>query len=118
MFGSRLEDAVRSVPGASAIIIMGFDGIAVDSFGASGDLEIETAGMEFSVVMREVRKASGQLEAGIMEELLLRTDRLAAVLRVVNEQYFLALTLELGGNTGKARYVLRTLAPTLRAELF
>ncbi|MCU0660811.1 MAG: hypothetical protein MUC50_00625 [Myxococcota bacterium] len=118
MFGNRLEDAVRSVPGASAIIIMGFDGIPVDSYGEPKEVEIETAGMEFSVVMREVRKTAEQLEAGSAEEVLLRTDRLAAVLRVVSEQYFVALTLDKGGSIGKARYVLRTLAPALRSELF
>jgi predicted regulator of Ras-like GTPase activity (Roadblock/LC7/MglB family) len=118
MFASKLEDAVRSVPGASAIVVMGFDGIPLESYGEPPNLEIETVGMEFSVVMREVRKAAEQLEAGSAEEISLRTDQLAVLLRIISDEYFVALIVDRAGNTGKGRYVLRTLAPTLRAELF
>ena len=38
-------------------------------------------------------------------------------MRALNEEYFLAFALRPAGNFGKARYVLRVLAPKIQAEL-
>ncbi len=117
MFGTKLEDAVNGVAGGQAAILMGFDGIQVDSFGLDEQLDIETVGMEFSVVLKEVRKAAELLEAGSAEEMTVRTNKMTTVMRVVNKEYFLALALNADGNLGKARYVLRVLAPEFAVEL-
>jgi hypothetical protein len=37
--------------------------------------------------------------------------------RALNEEYFLAFAVRPSGNFGKARYVLRVLAPKFQAEL-
>jgi predicted regulator of Ras-like GTPase activity (Roadblock/LC7/MglB family) len=117
MFANRLEEAVASVQGSEAAILMGFDGIPVESYRTVDDLDIETVGMEFSVVLKEVKKAAGLLETGTAEEITIRTERKSTVLRVVNDEYFVAMMISAGGNLGKARYVLRMLAPGLREDL-
>ncbi len=117
MFGEKLEEAVKSVGGGHAAILMGFDGIPVDQFSMSEDPDIETVGMEFSVLLKEVRKASEMLDAGVTEEMMVRTERMATILRVINEEYFVALAVRPGGNVGKARYLLRMLAPMMKIEL-
>lgn len=117
MFADKLEQTVAKVPGAKAVILMGFDGIPVDFHGTDAALDIETVGMEFSVVLKEIRKAASLLEVGQTEEVMVRTDRISALLRVVNDDYFLVLALEAGGNIGKGRYMLRLLGPQLGQEL-
>jgi len=117
MFGQKLEEAVKDVSGGRAAILMGFDGIPVDMYTGETELDIETVGMEFSVLLKEVRKAAEMLEAGSTEEVTVRTEQMATVLRVINDEYFLALALDTMGNLGKARYLLRLLAPELRREL-
>ena len=117
MFASKLQEAVKSVRGGEAAILMGFDGIPVESFGVDDKLDIETVGMEFSVVLKEVKKAASLLDSGDAQELTIRTDTMSTVLRIVNEQYFVAMALSTGGNIGKARYVLRMLAPGFKEEL-
>ena len=117
MFLEKLENAVGEITGCEAAILMGFDGIPVDSFEASKGADIKTVGMEFSVVLKEVRKAAELLEAGDAEELTVRTEKMSTVLRIVNDEYFLAMLLSPGGNVGKAKYVLRILAPDLGREL-
>jgi len=117
MFMNKLENAVGSIKGCEAAILMGFDGISVDSFEVDKKLDIETVGMEFSVVLKEVRKAAELLEAGKTEEMTVRTEKMATVLRIVNDEYFLAMMLSPGGNIGKAKYTLRILAPDLGKEL-
>ena len=108
---------MNTVQGARAAVLMGFDGILVDMFGTDENIDIESMGMEFSVLLKEVRKAAELLEAGSADEMSIRTEKLVAVLRIINEEYFIAIALGPDGNLGKARYVLRVTAPTLREEL-
>ncbi|MCP4605415.1 MAG: hypothetical protein GY847_33660 [Proteobacteria bacterium] len=117
MFASKLENALNSVNGGEAAILMGFDGIPLESFGLNEQLDIETVGMEFSVVLKDVRKASELLEAGSTEELTIRTDRLTTIIRVIDKNYFIAMAIATEGNLGKARYILRVLASSLREDL-
>jgi predicted regulator of Ras-like GTPase activity (Roadblock/LC7/MglB family) len=117
MFGGKLESAVKDVNGGRAAILMGFDGIPVEMYSGESEVDIETVGMEFSVLLKEVRKAAELLDAGTAEELTVRTDQLSTVLRVINQEYFLAMAIDKNGNLGKARYLLRLLAPEMRKEL-
>jgi len=117
MFENRLKEALESVKGGEAVILMGFDGIPVDSYEASQRWDIETVGMEFSVVLKEARKAAELLNVGPADEMTIRTDQMATVLRVVSDGYFLAMALAPEGNVGKAKYLLRVLAPGLKEEL-
>jgi hypothetical protein len=45
------------------------------------------------------------------------SDKLLTLVRVVNDNYFVALTMLPNGNFGKARFLLRTAAPKLLEEL-
>ena len=56
MFGNQLKDAVQKTPGGHSAVLMGLDGIPVDFFSSDGQLDIETIGMEFSVILKEVCK--------------------------------------------------------------
>jgi len=117
MFGTQLKDAVQKTPGGRSAVLMGLDGIPVDFFSSDGEVDIETIGMEFSVILKEVCKTIEQLESGAAEELTVRTDRMTTLVRVVSDEYFIALLLSPEGNLGKARYVLRILAPKIRQDL-
>jgi len=113
MFGSILEDTVKGVKGGLAAILMGFDGIAVDNYTVDGSSDIETIGMEFSVLLKEVRNAAEHLDTGSAREVTVKTESLSTVLRIVNDNYFIAFAVSSGGNLGKARYLLRMAAPKL-----
>ncbi len=120
MFKEVLQDVVERTEGGVAALLMGFDGIPVDHFVRDADhspVDIETVGMEFSVIIKEVRKASELLEAGRTEEISVRAERLTTVMRVVNDEYFVAITLLPEGNFGKARFLLRTASSKLVNEL-
>lgn len=117
MFGTKLEETVKGVAGGKAAIVMGFDGIPVDQYADDVEQDIETLGMEFSVLLKEVRKAAELLDAGLAEELTVRAEKLTTVLRVINDEYFVALALAPDGNLGKGRYLLRLIAPDFAREL-
>ncbi|MBN2340872.1 MAG: roadblock/LC7 domain-containing protein [Deltaproteobacteria bacterium] len=113
MFGSILEETVTSVKGARAAILMGFDGIPVDAYTADSDSDIESIGMEFSVLLKEVQNAAAQLEAGSANEITIRTEKFSTILRILNDEYFMAIAVAANGNLGKARYLLRMAGPKL-----
>jgi predicted regulator of Ras-like GTPase activity (Roadblock/LC7/MglB family) len=118
MFKDALRDIVERTDGSIAGLLMGFDGITVEQYLRDGaTLDVETVGMEYSVILMQVAKAAELLDAGAAKELSISAERLTTVIRVVNDEYFVAMTLAPNGNTGKGRFLLRTLAPKLLSEL-
>ena len=118
MFKQVLQEVVDNTEGGIAGLLMGFDGIPVDQYVRDeGDIDVETVGMEFSVIVKGVKEAAEMLEAGKAEEVAIRAERLITVIRLLNDEYFIAVTLKPSGNFGKARFLLRTRAPKLLAEL-
>lgn len=118
MFRENLQRIVEQTEGGVAGLLMGFDGIAVDSYSKAPDqLDIQTVGMEFSFILTQVRKATEILEVGGVQEVTIRAERVTILIRVLTQEYFLALAVTPQGNTGKGRYLLRVVAPKLQAEL-
>jgi predicted regulator of Ras-like GTPase activity (Roadblock/LC7/MglB family) len=118
MFSETLKELVLGTEGGVASLLMDSSGIALDSYVKEGaDLDITTVGIEFSVVLGSIKRASEMLEAGGTRELAIGTDKFTTLIRVLGESYFLALAVEPDGNTGKGRYLMRTAAPKLLAEL-
>jgi predicted regulator of Ras-like GTPase activity (Roadblock/LC7/MglB family) len=118
MFKGLLEEVVRSTEGGIAALVMGYDGIPVDHYiRDDAPIDVETIGMEFSVILKDIQKAALMLDAGKAQEVAIRAERMTTVIRLVSDQFFLALALAPTGNIGKARYLLRTHAATVRDQL-
>src|SRR5690606_5924659 len=116
-----LENICRQVDGAFAATIMGFDGIAVETHEAGppdpGGVNVGSALIEYSNIFGQIRSAAEHLQAGEASEVTIRTEKLAAVARVVSPDYFVAVALAPDGNVGKARYALRIGAGRIAPEL-
>jgi predicted regulator of Ras-like GTPase activity (Roadblock/LC7/MglB family) len=128
MFRESLQKMIDRLEGGVAGILMGFDGISVESYtrsngpgngvgNALGSADIQTVGMEMSHIIGQVRRAASSLEIGGLSEVTFQADKLAIVVRVLNEEYFVAVAVRPEGNFGKARYLLRMLAPQIQSEL-
>ena len=118
MFQENLKRLVADTEGGVAGLLMGFDGIAVDSYSApDGGIDIQTVGMEFSFILGQVRKAGDSLAVGSLEELSVKAQRLLLVCRMISAQYFVAVVMAPEGNFGKCRYLMRLATPALQAQL-
>lgn len=118
MFKEALKKLVDNVEGGIAGLVMGFDGIAVDSYTRDGGkMDITTVGMEFSFILGQLRKAAESLEVGGVQEITIKAEQLTLVMRCLNSEYFLGLALAPEGNFGKGRFLMRVVAPRLQAEL-
>jgi len=120
-FRENIKKLVERLDGGVAAVLMGFDGISVDSFAKSGyDValpDIQTLAMEFAHLIAQARRTLQSLDAGPLEEFTLRAESLTLVVRVLTQEYFLACAVLPNGSVGKARYLMRMTAPALRADL-
>lgn len=118
MFAQTLKKMVDNVDGGIAAVVMGLDGIPVETYVKQSDrVDVNTVAMEFSFILGQVRKAGDSLQVGSLEELSIRAQRLVLVCRMISPQYFVAIAVAPEGNFGKARYMARVSAPTLAAAL-
>jgi predicted regulator of Ras-like GTPase activity (Roadblock/LC7/MglB family) len=118
MFKEVLRDVVEGIDGGIAGVVMDYEGFAVDQFACDdAAIDIQTVGMELSVVLKDVRRASEQMDAGAMREFVFQTEKLSTVIRTVTGEYVVALAMSPSSNTGKARFLLRMAAPKLADAL-
>ena len=118
MFAEALRKIVDHVDGGIAAVVMGLDGIPVDTYVRQRDkLDVATVAMEFSFILGQVRKAGESLQVGGLEELSVKAQRLLLVCRMISPQYFVAVAMAPEGNFGKARFLARMATPELVAAL-
>lgn len=118
MFNEILQRIVDETSGALGAILMGYDGIAIDQyFKPREGLDLPLVAVEYSNVLKEIRRTAEILDTGAMEEVVVKTESLMVVIRTLTDEYFIALTLERDGNFGKGRYLLMREAPRLREAL-
>ncbi len=116
-FEASLRQIVDGCEGAVAGVVMGFDGIAVESFTKDPAIDVQTISMEFSFVLSQVRKAAEILEVGALEEVSIKSANLTFIIRVLSEEYFLGLAMKPEGNFGKGRFLMRISLPEIRGQL-
>ena len=107
MFSEILQKIVVETGGGIGAVLMGYDGIAVDQFfSPEEEVDVQMVVVEYSNVLKEIRKTAEILSLGDMEEVSIRTDRFLIVIRILNSEYFVALIIHQDGNFGKGRYLM------------
>src|SRR4029077_21160813 len=77
MFKSILREVVENADGAVASILMGFDGITVDSYASEGSgVDMETVGSEYSQVLAQIRQAAQMLDMGTTSEVAIQAENM------------------------------------------
>ena len=118
MFDETLKSVVEATSGGVGAVIMGYDGIPIDEYIIEdAGFDVQLLSVEYSNVVKEIRRAVEVLKTGMMEEVAITTDLSRVLIRVINEDYFLLLLLAHGGNFGKGRFYLKKYAPLLREYL-
>ena len=118
-FRDHLQRIVDNVPGAIAGTVMGFDGIAIDTYQVGdGELDVSTLLIEFSAAAQNVRKtASTMPSVGQITEVAIGAEKLCALMRPITGEVFLGVVLGPNAMTGKARYLMRVAGPQLAKDL-
>ena len=122
-FRSILRSIVEECGGGLGAVLMGSDGIPIEEY-VTGQIpegplqeDIGSAGVEFSRILDEIRKADDALGGGAVSETVVSLARMSLVFRPIDSETFLALVLATDGNLGKARYLIRRHLLAIRQEL-
>lgn len=114
MFKAALEKMVKETPGGVGVVLMGYDGIAIDQyFLDTEDIDLQLVAIEYSNVVKEIRHTAEVLGTGSLQEVTIKTGRFYVVIHALTDEYFVALTLKRDGNLGKGRYLIRRDSPVL-----
>src|SRR5210317_597713 len=107
MFNEILQRIVEETGGGIGAVLMGYDGISIDQyFAPEEELDLQMVVVEYSNVLKEIRKTAEILSLGDMEEISIRTDRFIIVIRILTSDYFVAMIIHQDGNFGKGRYLM------------
>jgi predicted regulator of Ras-like GTPase activity (Roadblock/LC7/MglB family) len=124
VFRRCLDQILNDLEGAVAATLMGVDGLAVDSVaredlsaGNGTMVELDALIIEYSSLLQEVQRRAHIFAAGGLEELTIRAENVATIIRPVTREYFVALSMRPNASMGKARYVLKLHAPSIIEEL-
>lgn len=118
MFSEILQGIVEDTGGGVGISLMGYDGIAIEQYLTSFEgVDLQLLAVEYANVLKEIKRAVEVLNTGFMEEVTVKTEHFLVVVRALNEEYFVVLTLDRNGNLGKGRYLLMRDAPKLLEAL-
>ena len=99
--------------GCLGVLIMGLDGIAVEKVwqGEATGKNLDVAVAEYTSLIRNAKQKNSDTGLGELRELTVTSRNGIFILRLLSNDYYLALIMSPDGNFGRGRYELR------RAEL-
>lgn len=113
-----LNTIVKSVDGSLAATIMAYDGIPIDEvIVEQSEFDMQLLSVEYATVLKEIKRAVDVIKMGDLEEVSITTSRTCVVVRILNDDLFIALIMGRGGNIGKGRYMLKLKSFEMLREL-
>jgi predicted regulator of Ras-like GTPase activity (Roadblock/LC7/MglB family) len=117
MFTSELESLCAEVPGCQGAVVMSFDGISVAQHACGSDLDMETILIELSGALRQTMQALSGEAGDDLQEVVITSKQKCLLVRLLRDEYFVALFLAPESLVGKGRYALRLHSLPLIQEL-
>ena len=115
-FADILREVVNGTEGALGALVVGVDGIPVEEFTLTEDLDLQSMTVEYSTLLKEIEKGSQSAQLGTTKEVTVMADKAMIMLRRLNDEYFMVLIIRPEGNFGKGRFLLRMSVPKLLKE--
>ena len=119
VFQEILKDIVEVVGGGLGGLVIGRDGIALETYlppERDESIDIQAFGVELVTMIGEMNRVSSSLGSEGIEEVSLVMPDYIAVMRFINLEYLVVVLLRRDGNLGKARWLIRREVPRLQKE--
>jgi len=104
MFQTILADLVSRTPGTDWAMIVGADGVPLETNAPGLHAETELLAAEYAVLFRTCRRVTTQASGADLQDAILTTERCRIVVQTLTPDYFLLLCLQPSGLTGKALF--------------
>ncbi len=115
-FSEILKEVVNGTDGALGALVVGLDGIPVDEYTVSKEVDLQSMTVEYSTLLKEIEKGSQAAQMGSTKEVTVIADKAMVMLRRLTDEYFFVLIIKPEGNFGKGRFLLRMSVPKLLRE--
>jgi len=118
MFKQKLTRVVGNVEGAHGCMLIGFDGIAIDSVFTSEELpQMSAISVELSNLLDKFRRLQAMYDVGEVNEVSLTTGDITTLARVVADEYLLVLAVDKHADVGRGQTMLRLISPFVEREM-
>lgn len=117
MFLERLSKISRRIEGAKALSLVAQDGIPVESFSSSPELDLELLAAELIAQVRSISDNHRELGVGEVQQFSVTTEKYTFMVSAVGDGYYLLLVLGDKGVYGRARFELRRARLLFEADL-
>jgi predicted regulator of Ras-like GTPase activity (Roadblock/LC7/MglB family) len=115
-FADILREVVNGTEGALGALVVGVDGIPVDEYSITKDIDLQSMTVEYATLLKEIERGSQSSQLGSTREVTVIADKAMILLRRLNDDYFMVLIIRPDGNFGKGRFLLRMSVPKLLKE--
>lgn len=115
-FSDALKGIAARVPETQVVMIMGTDGIPIEKLVVKADPNLEAVAAEYTTLLRASLSAASDTGLGDLQELLIVTEKMTAMLVSITPEYFLFAALSPGTIAGRARFALRLASHYLERE--
>ena len=118
MFKQKLTRVINNVEGTFACMLIGFDGIAIDTVYRDGEElpQLSAISVEVSNLLAKFRRLQAY-DVGEVNEVSLTTGEITTLARVVADEYLLILALDKDADVGRGTTMLRLIAPFVEREM-
>lgn len=115
-FAETLSSLLQRIKGAEMVMICGADGMPVESVGTSSLISADDLSAESSQLLNDIMAAIKNLNLGTIGDVSISTEKCTVILRAITDEYYFAVCLKPGGNSGQARFLLRTTVARIAHE--
>ena len=117
-FSEEIAKIIDGTPGGLGGILLGSDGIAVDSYQIEGsDLILDEVGAELSALQQQARVMNSSSGLGNLQHFWIVTDQFKLLSYPVTDEYFVALIFTPSAYVGQGLLNMRMTEDGLRTEL-
>jgi predicted regulator of Ras-like GTPase activity (Roadblock/LC7/MglB family) len=108
MFKEVLQELKDRTEGCLGVLIMGTDGIAVEKVWQpeAATVNLNAALAEYTALLKNAKRINNEIGLGSLKEITLKSENGIIIMRLVSDEYFIAMVLSPDGNLGRGRYEL------------
>src|SRR5688572_11588394 len=116
MFLETLRAIADRFQNLHCIFLMGMDGMPVEKVIRDDAFNIDALTAEFTTVLKVTHASANEVEAGVVDEIMVISDKMILLTKSITSEYFLLLVLPVDGNMGRARFELKKAKYMLEKE--
>ena len=117
MFKQKLSNVVNNVDGSIGCLLIGFDGLPIDSVYRGEELpQMSAIAVEVSNLLAKFRRLQAY-DVGEINEVSITAGTVTALAKVVAEEYLLILAMTTEADVNRGKTMLRLIAPFVEKEM-